>query len=147
MKDRAQETADAVAAALAAATFSEPISPAVEYVPEWTLKAISEALQVSVVGRALTAEAIDRNYLRKSVEIDVAVAGKLPKDSPNTRAGELGQLMSEIRGALELARLETANHGRAQNTGWKAVALYDWQRMRKHGVFLTVTRFTFTVSG
>ena len=140
------EIADAVTAALNAATLSQPFTAVRHYLPEFDLKEM-ETLHVSVVPAELDEEIADRTRDRAEYKIHIAVQKRVAKQDPpglDTAAIDaLMQLVEEIDDLFRHKRLagyEQAHWAKTENK-----PIYDPKHLKEHGQFTSLLVFTFRV--
>ena len=141
------QIADAVTAALNAATLSQSFTAVRHYLPEFDLKEM-EALHVSVVPAELDEEMADRTRDRAEYKIHVAVQKRVAKQDPpglDTHAIDaLMQLVEEIDDLFRHKRLagyEQAHWAKTENK-----PIYDPKHLKEHGQFTSLLVFTFRVT-
>jgi hypothetical protein len=141
------QIADAVTAALNAATLSQPFTAVRHYLPEFDLKEM-ETLHVSVVPAELDEETADRTRDRAEYKIHVAVQKRVAKQDPpgiDTAAIDaLMQLVEEIDDLFRHKRLagyEQAHWAKTENK-----PIYDPKHLKEHGQFTSLLVFTFRVT-
>jgi hypothetical protein len=141
------EIADAVVAALNAATLSQPFTAARHYLPEFDLKEM-ETLHVSVVPAELDEETADRTRDRAEYKIHVAVQKRVAKQDPpglDTQAIDaLMQLVQEIDDLFRHKRL--AGYAQAHWAKTENKPIYDPKHLKEHGQFTSLLVFTFRVT-
>jgi hypothetical protein len=141
------QIADAVTAALNAATLSQSFTAVRHYLPEFDLKEM-ETLHVSVVPAELDEEMADRTRDRAEYKIHVAVQKRVAKQDPpgiDTAAIDaLMQLVEEIDDLFRHKRLagyEQAHWAKTENK-----PIYDPKHLKEHGQFTSLLVFTFRVT-
>ncbi len=141
------QIADAVAAALNAASLSQPFTAVRHYLPEFDLKEM-DTLHVSVVPAELDEETADRTRDRAEYKIHVAIQKRVAKQDPpglDTAAIDaLMQLVEEIDDLLRHKRLagyEQAHWAKTENK-----PIYDPKHLKEHGQFTSLLVFTFRVT-
>jgi hypothetical protein len=141
------QIADAVTAALNAATLSQSFTAVRHYLPEFDLKEM-ETLHVSVVPAELDEETADRTRDRAEYKIHVAVQKRVAKQDPpgiDTAAIDaLMQLVEEIDDLFRHKRLagyEQAHWAKTENK-----PIYDQKHLKEHGQFTSLLVFTFRVT-
>ena len=141
------QIADAVPAALNAATLSQSFTAVRHYLPEFDLKEM-ETLHVSVVPAELDEETADRTRDRAEYKIHVAVQKRVAKQDPpglDTAAIDaLMQLVEEIDDLFRHKRLagyEQAHWAKTENK-----PIYDPKHLKEHGQFTSLLVFTFRVT-
>ena len=141
------EIADAVVAALNAATLSQPFTAVRHYLPEFDLKEMG-TLHISVVPAELDEEVADRTRDRAEYKIHVAVQKRVAKQDPpglDTAAIDaLMQLVEEIDDLFRhnrLAGYEQAHWAKTENK-----PIYDPKQLKEHGLFTSLLVFTFRVT-
>ena len=141
------QIADAVTAALNAATLSQSFTAVRHYLPEFDLKEM-ETLHVSVVPAELDEEIADRTRDRAEYKIHVAIQKRVAKQDPpglDTAAIDaLMQLVEEIDDLIRHKRLagyEEASWAKTENK-----PIYDPKHLKEHGQFTSLLVFTFRVT-
>ena len=139
--------ADAVTAALNAATLSQSFTAVRHYLPEFDLKEM-ETLHVSVVPAELDEETADRTRDRAEYKIHVAVQKRVAKQDPpgldTATIDALMQLVEEIDDLFRhnrLAGYEQAHWAKTENK-----PIYDPKHLKEHGQFTSLLVFTFRVT-
>lgn len=139
--------ADAVTAALNAATLSQPFTAVRHYLPEFDLKEM-ETLHVSIVPAELDEEIADRTRDRAEYKIHVAVQKRVARqDPPGLDTAELDalmQLVEEIDDLFRHKRLagyEQAHWAKTENR-----PIYDPKHLKEHGQFTSLLVFTFRIT-
>lgn len=131
--------ADAVAAAINAGTFSQPVSAQRVYQPAFTLEELQE-LRVSVVPRTTGISAASRDSSTFECVVDVGVQKKIGEES-------------EIDGLLDLAE-EIADHLRLKrlpdfpDAAWLGIAhepVVSPEALSEHRTFTSVLSVTYRV--
>ena len=141
------QIADAVTAALNAATLSQPFTAVRHYLHEFDLKEMG-TLHISVVPAELDEEIADRTRDRAEYKIHVAVQKRVAKQDPpglDTAAIDaLMQLVEEIDDLFRHKRLagyEQAHWAKTENK-----PIYDPKHLKEHGQFTSLLVFTFRVT-
>jgi ribosomal protein L31E len=141
------QIADAVTAALSAATLSQPFSAVRYYLPEFDLKEMKD-LHISVVPAELDEEIADRGRDRAEYKIHVAVQKRVAKpDSSgldNAAIDVLMQLVQEIDDLFRhkpLSGFEQALWAKTENK-----PIYDPKHLQEHQQFTSLLAFTFRVN-
>ncbi|NLY02727.1 MAG: hypothetical protein GXY83_42280 [Rhodopirellula sp.] len=140
------QIADAVVAALNAATLSQPFSAVRYYLPEFDLKEMKD-LHVSVVPAELDEEIADRGRDRAEYKIHVAVQKRVAKQDSsgldNAAIDALMQLVQEIDDLFRhkpLAGFEQALWAKTENK-----PNYDPKHLQENQQFTSLLAFTFRV--
>jgi len=140
------QLADAVTAALNAATLSQSFSAARYYLPEFDLKEMKD-LHVSVVPAELDEEIADRGRDRAEYKIPVAVPKRVAKQEPpgldNAAIDALMQLVEEIDDLFRHKPL--AGYPEAHWTKTENKPIYDPKHLQEHGQFTSLLALTFRV--
>lgn len=132
--------ADAVAAELSAATFSQPLAAERSYLPRFDVDEMTD-LKVSVVPRGLASQTLDRNRDRFDYKIDVAIQKKV---EPVPQALDpLMALVEEIADFFRQGAL--AAFPQARCTDVANVPVYAAEHLEELRQFTSVLTLTFRV--
>jgi len=136
------DVANAVVAALNAATFSRPVAAERRWQAEEELESLKD-LKVAVIPVAVPSiEALDRSRLVREVEVDVVVQ---KKTADLAETDGLVALVEEIGNFLAMKR-PTACPAAA----WVGIAspvLCDPEHLRQYGLFTSVLALSYRVAG
>jgi hypothetical protein len=136
------EGADAVVAALNAATFSQPVTAERSYLPQFELSEMDE-LHVTVVPKAVEIVAVARDMAAHDYKIDVAVQ----KRFQNGDAAELDPLLHLVEEVAEHFRFKRLDgHPAAVWVKTEHPAIYAPEHMENFRQFTSVVTLTFRVA-
>jgi hypothetical protein len=134
------DIADSVVAELNGATFSQPISAARHYAPQFEIGQM-QALHVSVVPRGVASKSLDRTRDSFEYQIDVAVQQKVDQANPPLDA--LVTLVEEIADHFRAGAL--ASFPAARCVEVKNEPVYAPEHLTELGQFTSVLTLTFKV--
>jgi hypothetical protein len=134
------DIADSVVAELNNATFSQPVSAARHYAPQFDVKQM-QTLHVSVVPRGVSSKSLDRSRDSFEYQIDVAVQQKVDQANPPLDA--LVTLTEEIADHFRAGAL--ASFPMARCVEVKNEPVYSPEHLTELGQFTSVLTFTFKV--
>ena len=135
------QVAEAVAAELSAATFSQPITVARAYLPRVELADL-KTLRVTVVPSGVTVATASRNQTQRDVAIDVAVQKKLGQEQ-NEVLDPLLALAEEIAEHFRGKRLDSFPDAAWVKTEFKPI--YAPDHIEQLRTFTSVLTLTFRV--
>lgn len=135
------QVAEAVVAALNAATFSQPITVARSYLPRVELADL-KTLKVTVVPSSVTVAAASRSQTQRDVAIDVAVQKKLGQEQ-NLSLDPLLALAEEIAEHFRAKRLDSFPGALCVKTEFKPI--YAPEHIEQLRTFTSVLTLTFRV--
>lgn len=132
------QIAEAVVTELNAATLSQSFTAVRAYVPEYDLTELA-SVAVTVVPRAVAAQAAGRGLMQTDYSVDVAVQARAATD---TKRDALMVLAEEIAGYFNCRRLNSLE---AMWIKTEPSVVYDADQMRQLGVFTSVLSLTFRI--
>lgn len=135
------QVAEAVAAELSAATFSQPITVARAYLPRVELADL-KTLRVTVVPSGVIVATVSRNQTQRDVAIDVAVQKKLGQEQ-NEALDPLLALAEEIAEHFRGKRLDSFPDAAWVKTEFKPI--YAPEHIEQLRTFTSVLTLTFRV--
>ncbi|HEX4131463.1 MAG TPA: hypothetical protein VHZ24_15595 [Pirellulales bacterium] len=135
------EIADAVVAALSAATYSQPISACRKYLANYEIKDLEPAVVVTVIPRNSTSTPATRTACQYDHTIDLAVQNKISGSDEDLDA--LVNLVDEIEKSLRLQTLTTISGRQAKWAGTTSEAAYDLKHLEEKRVFTSVLTLSY----
>ena len=125
-------------AELAAATLSQPVSPARKYVPLFELPEMDQ-LRVTVVPRGMAITRSDRRHNTHDVQVDIAVQQKFSTGEPD-EIDPLVNLVEEIADLFRLKRLSSFPGAIWTKTEHNPIYAQDhWEQLRQFTSVLTLS--------
>ena len=134
------DIADSVVAEVNATTFSQPVTAARHYAPQFDISQMG-TLHVSVVPKGLASKSLDRTRDTFEYMVDVAVQQKV--DQANPPLDVLMGLVEEIADHFRAAAL--ASFPSARCTEVKNEPVYSPEHLTELGQFTSVLTLTFKV--
>ena len=135
------DIADAIVAELNAATFSQPVTAARHYLPQFELKEM-QSLHVTVVPKAVVLASSDRSRGQGDYSVDVAVQKKFETET-NPELDPLMNLVEEIADHFRGRRL--ASYPNAAWLKTEQNVLYAPEHIDELRQFTSVLTFTYRV--
>lgn len=135
------QVADAVVAALNAASFSQPVTAERSYLPQFELAEMDE-LHVTVVPKAVEVSIAARDMAAHDYKVDVAVQKRF-QTGDAAELDPLLRLVEEIAGHFRFKRLE--GYPDAAWVKTEHPALYAPEHMENFRQFTSVVTLTFRV--
>jgi hypothetical protein len=134
------DIAEAVVAELNAASFSQPVTAARLYTPQFELAEMT-TLHVSVVPKGLSSTSLDRSRDTFQYQIDLAVQQKV--DQANPPLDVLMGLVEDIADHFRAAALASFPNARCAEV--KNEPVYSPEHLMELGQFTSVLTLTFKV--
>lgn len=135
------DIADAIVAELNAATFSQPVTAARHYLPQFELKEM-QSLHVTVVPKAVVLASSDRSRGQGDYSVDVAVQKKFETEA-NVELDPLTNLAEEIADHFRAKRL--ASYPNAAWIKTEQNVLYAPEHIDELRQFTSVLTLTYRV--